>query len=101
MKRQAYTSTMFGEVQEIQQLVTLINNSNIQEKVFEHILKRCSRVISHNEELTDDEYLKFNNAMGSNNAEINSVTSAINALLQECIYHVAKPNLVLEVNKTE
>ena len=101
MKRQAHASTMFGEVQEIQQLVTLINNSNIEEKVFEHILKRCCRVISHNEELTDDEYLKFNNAMGSNDKEINNVTSAINAVFQECIYHVAKPNLVLEVNKSE
>jgi len=87
---------MFGEVQEIQQLVTLINNSNIQEKVFEHILKRCCRVISHNEELTDDEYLKFNNAMGSNDEETNTATSAINAVFQECIYHVAKPNVVLE-----
>ena len=92
---------MFGELQEIHQLVTLINNSNIQEKVFEHILKRCSRVISHNEELTDDEYLKFNNAMGLNDTQMKTVTSAINAVFQECIYHVAKPNLVLEVNKTE
>lgn len=87
---------MFSEVQEIQQLVTLINNSKLQEKVFEHILKRCCRVISHNEDLTDEEYMKFNNAIGSNEAEIKTVISTINAVFQECIYHVAKPNLVLE-----
>ena len=88
---------MFDKIPEIQHFVTLINNCNLQDRGFEHILKRCCRVISHNEELTDEEYLKFENAIGSNAMETNIITASINAVLQECIYHVAKPNLVLEV----
>ena len=90
---------MFEKIAEIQQLVALFNKGNLQEKVLEHILKRCCRVISHSEKISDEEYSKFKNALGSDDTEIQMITSSIDSILQECIYNVAKPNLVLEVSK--
>ena len=90
---------MFEKIAEIQQLVTLVNKGNIQEKLFEHILKRCCRVISHSEKISDEEYSKFKNALGSDDTEIQMITSSIDSIYHECIYNVAKPNLVLEVSK--
>jgi len=87
---------MFEKIAEIQQLVALFNKGNLQEKVLEHILKRCCRVISHSEKISDEEYSKFKNALGSDDTEIQMITSSIDSILQECIYNVAKPNLVLE-----
>ena len=88
---------MFETIPQIQQLVQLIDKCNLQEKVFEHILKRCCHAISHKKEITGDEYSKFRNVLGFNDAETKMITSTLNSILQECIYHVAKPNLVLEV----
>lgn len=90
---------MFEKIAEIQQLAALVNKGNLQEKVLEHILKRCCRVISHSEKISDEEYLKFKTALGSDDTEIQMITSSIDSILQECIYNVAKPNLVLEVSK--
>ena len=76
----------------------LIDKCNLQEKVFEHILRRCCHVISHNDDITGDEYAKFRNVLGLNDSETKMITSTLNSILQECIYYVAKPNLVLEVS---
>lgn len=90
---------MFEKIEEIQQLVASVNKDNFQEKLFEHILKRCCRVISHGEKISDEEYSKFKTAIGSDDTDIEMITSSIDSILHECIYNVAKPNLVLEVSK--
>ena len=89
---------MFETIPQIHQLMQLIDKCNLQEKVFEHILRRCCHVISHNDDITGDEYAKFRNVLGLNDSETKMITSTLNSILQECIYYVAKPNLVLEVS---
>jgi len=87
---------MFETIPQIHQLMQLIDKCNLQEKVFEHIMRRCCHVISHNDDITGDEYAKFRNVLGLNDSETKMITSTLNSILQECIYYVAKPNLVLE-----
>ena len=89
---------MFEKIPNLDQLVLLLNKRNEPTKVFEFLLKRICRLISHNEELNIDEMSKFGVALGLDEKETGIVVSTLKIILEECAYCVAKPNLVLEVS---
>lgn len=87
---------MFAKIPLLDQFVILLNKCNKPTKVFELLLKRMCRVISHNEELNIDEMSKLGVALGLDEKETRIVISTLKSILEECVYYVAKPNLVLE-----
>ena len=89
---------MFEQTPILDQFVILVNESNGPIKVFELLLKRICRVISHNEELNMDEMFKIGVALGFDDKDTSVAISTLKSILEECVYYVAKPNLVLEVN---
>ena len=89
---------MFEKIPLLDQFVILLNKCNKPTKVFELLLKRMCRLLSHNEELNIDEMPKLGVALGLDEKETNIVISTLKSILEECVYYVAKPNLVLEVS---
>jgi len=87
---------MFEKIQSIDQFVLLLNKYDEEPRVFELLLKRACRAISHDEEFTTDENFKFGDALRLDATEINIMTVTINSILQECVYYVTKPNLVFQ-----
>jgi len=87
---------MFENIPHLDHFVILLNKRNETTKVFEFLLKRICRAISHNEELNMDEMSKFGVALELDEKETGIVISTLKIILDECVYYVAKPNLVLE-----
>lgn len=87
---------MFEKIQNIDQFVTLLSKCIDQTRVLELLLKRVCRFISHSEELNMEELSKFGAALKLDESQTNFVILTLNYILQECVYYVAKPNLVLE-----
>jgi hypothetical protein len=53
-------------------------------------------MVSHNEELTQDEKSKFAAAFGLQEEQMEMIISCIYSILNECVYYVAKPTLVMK-----
>ena len=89
---------MFERIENIEESVILLNKCDGLDRVLELFLKSTFRMVSHNEELTHDEKSKFAVAFGLQEKQMDMIISFIDSILNECVYYVAKPTLVMKVS---
>ena len=89
---------MFERIENIEESVILLNKCDGLDRVLELFLKSTCRMVSHNEELTQDEKSKFAAAFGLQEEQMDMVISCIYSILNECFYYVAKPTQVMKVS---
>ena len=89
---------MFENIQSFDKFMSSINKCNSM-RAMELLLKRlCLCMSQEEEELTNDEKCKIANALSLDIKEIDFFTLTLTTVFLECVYHVAKPNMVFKVN---
>ena len=89
---------MFERIENIEESVILLNKCDGLDRVLELFLKSTCLMVSHNEDLTHDEKSKFAAAFGLQEDQMDIIVSFIDSILNECVYYVAKPTLVMKVS---
>ena len=88
---------MFGKIALIDKFVILLNMCAEHVSIFELLIKRVCHVMSHDEEFNVHEKSKLTTALSLDANETDLIISTMISILRECVYYVAKPNLVFQV----
>ena len=89
---------MFQTIESIDQFVILLNTHTENIQVFELLLKVVCRAMSQDEEVNVDEKCKLTTLLNLDMKAIDVINSTLISIVMECVYYVAKPNLVLQVS---
>ena len=89
---------MFQTIQSIDQFVILLNTHTENIQVFKLLLKGVCRAMSHDEEVNVDEKCKLTTSLNLDMKAVDIINSTLISIVTECVYYVAKPNLVLQVS---